>query len=210
MPRRSSTAGSGHDCLGRIHQPLPPWLTIRISPLLRRYLRLSFVLSFRSSFHASGLRSSTTAQWTLSRNSSISGSCLVTVAPHAEVQERSFLALVPSLPCPRRQPQDGQAARARGTRGSLRRILVGADGVSGNHYPLLRISTQKLGGGGATGNHSGGQAHPNRSRRILTLKCQRHRDRRLAPAKLSLDGLAEFPQQMKTTRNNPDIAPLAA
>jgi hypothetical protein len=82
------------------------------------------VLSFRSSFHASGLRSSTTAQWTLSRNSSISGSCLVTVAPHAEVQERSFLALVPSLPCPRRQPQDGQAARARGTRGSLRTIIL--------------------------------------------------------------------------------------
>ena len=32
------------------HQPRPAWLTIRISPLSRRYFRLSFVLSFRSSF----------------------------------------------------------------------------------------------------------------------------------------------------------------
>ena len=32
------------------HHPRPAWLTIRISPLPRRYFRLSFVLSFRSSF----------------------------------------------------------------------------------------------------------------------------------------------------------------
>src|SRR5271157_6004783 len=40
------------------HHPRPAWLTIRISPLPRRYFRLSFVLSFRSSFHGSGVRSS--------------------------------------------------------------------------------------------------------------------------------------------------------
>src|SRR6516164_6851874 len=48
------------------HQPLPPWLTIRISPFPRRYFRLSLVLSFRSSVHGGGVRSSTTAQCTLS------------------------------------------------------------------------------------------------------------------------------------------------
>ena len=41
------------------HHPRPVWLTIRISPLPRRYFRLSFVFSFRSSFHVGGVRSST-------------------------------------------------------------------------------------------------------------------------------------------------------
>jgi hypothetical protein len=50
------------------HHPRPAWLTIRISPLPRRYFRLSFVLSFRSSFQGGGVRSSTTAQCTLSRD----------------------------------------------------------------------------------------------------------------------------------------------
>src|SRR5271166_475377 len=63
------------------HHPRPAWLTIRISPLPRRYFRLSLVLSFRSSFHGGGVRSSTTAQCTLSRRSSISGSCPVMSAP---------------------------------------------------------------------------------------------------------------------------------
>ena len=63
------------------HQPRPAWLTMRISPLPRRYFRLSFVLSFRSSFQHGGVRSSTTAQCTLSRNSSISGSCRVISTP---------------------------------------------------------------------------------------------------------------------------------
>jgi len=36
------------------HHPRPAWLTIRISPLPRRYFRLSLVLSFRSSFHGGG------------------------------------------------------------------------------------------------------------------------------------------------------------
>src|SRR5574337_2074578 len=39
------------------HQPLPSWLTMRISPLPRRYLRLRFVLSLRSSRHGGGVRS---------------------------------------------------------------------------------------------------------------------------------------------------------
>src|SRR5271166_2211747 len=63
------------------HHPRPAWLTIRISPLPRRYFRLSFVLSFRSSFQGGGVRSSTTAQCTLWRRSSISGSCPVMSAP---------------------------------------------------------------------------------------------------------------------------------
>src|SRR5271166_5559571 len=63
------------------HHPRPAWLTIRISPLPRRYFRLSFVLSFPSSFQGGGVRSSTTAQCTLSRSSSISGSCPVMSAP---------------------------------------------------------------------------------------------------------------------------------
>src|SRR5208283_1264064 len=63
------------------HHPRPAWLTIRISPLPRRYFRLSLVLSLRSSFHGGGVRSSTTAQCTLSRSSSISGSCPVMSAP---------------------------------------------------------------------------------------------------------------------------------
>jgi hypothetical protein len=41
--------------------------------LARLYFRLSFVLSFRSSFQHGGVCSSTTAQCTLARNSSISG-----------------------------------------------------------------------------------------------------------------------------------------
>src|SRR5271156_5363281 len=81
------------------HHPRPAWLTIRISPLPRRYFKLSFVLSFRSSFHGGGVRSSTTAQCTLSRSSSISGSLMV--APCVWAQELGCLALGFSLPLPR-------------------------------------------------------------------------------------------------------------
>ena len=45
-------------------------------------------------------------------------------------------------PCPARRPRDGRAARARGTRGSLRRTLDGAAGASGSHPPLLRFSRE--------------------------------------------------------------------
>ncbi len=43
-------------------------------------------------------------------------------------------------PCPSRRPRGGRAARARGTRGSLRRTLVGAAGASGSHPSLPRSS----------------------------------------------------------------------
>ena len=42
-------------------------------------------------------------------------------------------------PCPARRPRGGRAARARGTRGSLRRTLRDAAGASGSHPPLLRF-----------------------------------------------------------------------
>src|SRR5208337_232018 len=45
-------------------------------------------------------------------------------------------------PCPARRPRGGRAARARGTRGSLRRTLVGAAGASGSHPLLLRFSRE--------------------------------------------------------------------
>src|SRR5271165_6871659 len=45
-------------------------------------------------------------------------------------------------PCPARRPRGGRAARARGTRGSLRRTLVGAAGASGSHPFLLRFSRE--------------------------------------------------------------------
>src|ERR1700722_19412720 len=97
---------------GRIHQPLPPWLTIRISPLPRRYFRLSFVLSFRSSFHGGSVRSSTTAQCTLSRSSSISGSLMV--APCVWAQELGCLALGFSSPLP--CPPTARRSRCKGAR----------------------------------------------------------------------------------------------
>src|SRR5580692_8322391 len=45
-------------------------------------------------------------------------------------------------PCPALQPRGGRAARARGTRGSPRRTLVGAAGASGSHPFLLRSSDE--------------------------------------------------------------------
>ena len=45
-------------------------------------------------------------------------------------------------PCPARRPRGGRAARARGTRGSLRRTLGGAAGASGSRPPLLRFSRE--------------------------------------------------------------------
>ena len=45
-------------------------------------------------------------------------------------------------PCPARRPRGGRAARARGTRGSLRRTLGGAAGASGSHPHLLRFSRE--------------------------------------------------------------------
>src|SRR5208282_6856609 len=45
-------------------------------------------------------------------------------------------------PCPARRPRGGRAARARGTRGSLRRTLGGAAGASGSHLFLLRFSRE--------------------------------------------------------------------
>src|SRR5208283_303206 len=125
------------------HQPRPPWLTIRISPLPRRNFRLSFVLSFRSSFHGGGVRSSTTAQCTLPRSSSISGSCPVISAPRVLAQGLGSMVLgLSSPPALPRRPRRGRAARARGTRGSLRPTLRGANGASGSHSPHLRFSRE--------------------------------------------------------------------
>src|SRR5271166_2354884 len=115
------------------HHPRPAWLTIKISPLPRRYFRLSFVLSFQSSFQGGGVRSSTTPQCTLSRSSLISGSYPVMSAPRIRAQELGWHTFGFSGPCPSRQPRGGRAARARGTRGSLRHTLVGAADVSGSH-----------------------------------------------------------------------------
>ena len=50
------------------------------------------------------------------------------------------MALGLSSPLPRRRPRGGRAARARGTRGSLRRPLADAAGASGGHPFLLRFS----------------------------------------------------------------------
>ena len=106
------------------HQPRPAWLTMRISPLPRRYFRLSFVLSFRSSFQHGGVRSSTRAQRTsraIPRFRGHAGSYSLLAF------ERRSWAVWPWAcfrPCPAPKPRDRRAARARGTRGSLRRTLV--------------------------------------------------------------------------------------
>src|SRR5271166_3803282 len=99
------------------HHPRPAWLTIRISPLPRRYFRLSLVLSFRSSFHGGGVRSSTTAQCTLSRRSSISGSCPVMSAPRVLSAGAGLnglgLVFAPALPADREAVAlQGRAERA--------------------------------------------------------------------------------------------------
>src|SRR5271168_3939146 len=99
------------------HHPRPAWLTIRISPLPRRYFRLSLVLSFRSSFHGGGFRSSTTAQCTLSRSSSISGSCPVMSAPRVLSAGAGLnglgLVFAPALPADREAVAlQGRAERA--------------------------------------------------------------------------------------------------
>src|ERR1700677_4089295 len=103
------------------HQPRPAWLTMRISPLPRRYFRLSLVLSFRSSFQHGGVCSNTTAQWTFSRNPRFRGR--VGSYPLLALGRRSW-AVWPWAclrPCPARKPRDRRATRARG---SLRRTLV--------------------------------------------------------------------------------------
>jgi hypothetical protein len=97
---------------------------MRISPLPRRYFRLRFVLSFRSSFQHGGVHSSTTAQCTFSRNSSISWSYRVMYTPRVERRSWVVRPWACLRPCPAPKPRDGRAARARGTRGSLRRTLV--------------------------------------------------------------------------------------
>jgi hypothetical protein len=67
--QRALVGGSAYvDCvtapasLQSAYPALPGRVTIRIPPSPRRYLRLSFALSFRSSFHVGGVRSRTTAQ----------------------------------------------------------------------------------------------------------------------------------------------------
>src|SRR5208283_3636562 len=99
------------------HHPRPAWLTIRISPLPRRYFRLSLVLTFRSIFHVGGVCSSTTAQCTLARSSSISGSCPVMSAPRVCAQELGSMAFplvfAPALPGDREAVAlQGRAERA--------------------------------------------------------------------------------------------------
>src|SRR4029077_2679298 len=110
------------------HQPLPPWLTIRISPLPRRYLRLSFVLSFRSSFHGGGVRSSTTAICTLLRSSPISGSRMVSPL---------VLGFSSPLPC----PATARRPRCKGARNVLepRDNPCSAVVASGSHPSLLHF-----------------------------------------------------------------------
>ena len=85
--------------------------------LSRRYFRLSLVLSFRSSFHGGGVRSSTTAQCTLSRSSSISGSCPVMSAPRVLSAGAGLnglgLVFAPALPADREAVAlQGRAERA--------------------------------------------------------------------------------------------------
>ena len=90
----------------------------------RRYFRLSFVLSFRSSFqHRRCLLQHHSAMHLLSQFLDFG-----VVSGHIRSSRLSAGAGLSGLglfcPCPAFKPRDGRAARARGTRGSLRRTLV--------------------------------------------------------------------------------------
>ena len=125
------------------HQPRPPWLTIRISPSPRRYFRLSLVLSFRSSSKAAACaraRRRNAPCRAARRFPDHSWSLLPFGCRSWAVWPWAGLR-----PCPSRRPRGGRAARARGTRGSLRRTLVGAAGASGSHPPLPRSSGEVRG-----------------------------------------------------------------
>ena len=97
---------------------------MRISPLPRRYFRLSFVLSFRSSFQHGGFAPApqrNAPYRAIPRFRGRVGSCALLAF------ERRSWAVWPWAffrPCPALKPRDRRAARARGTRGSLRRTLV--------------------------------------------------------------------------------------
>src|SRR5258708_39942213 len=113
-----------------------------ISPLPRRYFRLSFVLSLRSSFQHGGVCSSTTAQYTFSRNSSISGSCRVISTPRVWAQELGCLALGLSSPLP--CPQTARPSGCKGARNAREPATnpCSATGASGIHPPLLGFSRE--------------------------------------------------------------------
>ena len=106
------------------HQPRPAWLMMRISPLPRRYFRLSFVLSFRSSFQHGGFAPAPQRNAPYRAIPRFRGR--VGSYPLLAFERRSW-AVWPWAcfrPCPAPKPRDRRAARARGTRGSLRRTLV--------------------------------------------------------------------------------------
>src|ERR1700733_708253 len=105
--------------------------------------RLSFVLSFRSSFQGGGVRSSTTAQCTFSRNSSISGSCLLISAPRVWAQERGCLAVGLSSPLP--CPQTAKRSGCKGARNAREPATnpCSATGASGSHPPAPSLLTRR-------------------------------------------------------------------
>src|SRR5271157_3634256 len=131
------------------HHPRPAWLTIRISPLPRRYFRLSFVLSLRSSFHGGGVRSSTTAQCTLSRSSSISGSCPVMSAPRILSAGAGLnglgLGFAPALPADR----EAVALQGRAERAGACDAPLAARPAPAVAIPFSFAFTRRLGGVGA-------------------------------------------------------------
>src|SRR5271166_2050324 len=131
------------------HHPRPAWLTIRISPLPRRYFRLSLVLSFRSNLHGGGVRSSTTAQCTLSRSSSISGSFPVMSAPRvlSAGAGPSGLGLV-SAPAP---PPDREAGalQGRAERAGACDAPLAARPAPAVAIPSPSLLTRRLSGDGA-------------------------------------------------------------
>src|SRR6202453_2677620 len=131
------------------HHPRPEWLTIRTSPLPRRYFRLSFVLSFRSSFQGGGERSSTTAQCTLWRSSSISASCPVMSAPRVLIAGAGLnglgLVFAPALPADR----EAAALQGRAERAGARDKPLPARPALAVAIPLSFAFTRRLGGVGA-------------------------------------------------------------
>jgi hypothetical protein len=87
------------------------------------------------------------------------------------VRRRTFQAQLSLLRSPPARPRGGRAARARGTRGSVRRTLGGAAGASGSHPVLLRVRCGGLGGDGANKNSRVDRRRRHRSRRPVPGPC---------------------------------------
>ncbi len=115
--------------------------------LPRRYFRLSLVLSFRSSFNGGGVRSSTTAQCTLSRRSSISGSCPLLTFERRSWAQWPWACL---RPCPAAD-REAVARRGRAERAGACDAPLPTRPARAVAIPFSFASQGRLSGDGANG-----------------------------------------------------------